>query len=179
MPVLNSCKVPELFIPFYSLPPALCKCGHSRSTGRQLKQSTFQALCSAQRAEHCKCCQLLFVFTGSVRKVNGLQTLALMRYTLVLGAHWDCQEGAFEGLIWEELDLNEKRGSGLATGRIPRVLSLLVWLFSVWHPLGHTKLQNIAVGLERDGQQDHILLRFKVVTRVKFVKVSLLPLRNV
>lgn len=47
------------------------------------------------------------------------------------------------------------------------------------HPLGFMKLQNTAVRPGRDGQENHVLLHFKVVMRVKYAKGSLHPLKNV
>lgn len=38
----------------------------------------------------------LFMLTGSIRKVRDLQTLALMRYAVVLGTNRSCQEGVLE-----------------------------------------------------------------------------------
>lgn len=57
--------------------------------------------------------------------------------------------------------------------------SLLSQLFSGCPPLGHRNLQNTAVGSGGDGQENHIPLCFKVVTRVKFAKRCLHPVKNV
>lgn len=112
-----------------------------------------------------------FMLPGNIRKVRDLQTSALVRYTEVLGTNCPCQEGAFEGCNWEELDLNESRqGSWLAAGRIPRELSVLGQLFSVCHPFGHRNLENRAKGWGRGGQEHHIPLCYKVVTRAEFAK---------
>lgn len=69
--------------------------------------------------------------------------------------------------VWAVSRKNSKRAGSLRQ------------LFSVCHPLGHRNLQNITKGSGRGGQENHIPLCYKVVTRVEFAKGSLHPLRNV
>lgn len=143
----------------------------------KIKLKTFliihKALChpSALFSTQCvgQCALELFMLLGNIRKVSDLQTSAIVRYTELLGTNCSCQEGAFEGSKWEELDLNESRGLGWQQEEFQESC-VLGQLFSVCHHFGHRNLQNIVKVTGRGGQENHLLLCYKVVTRTEFAK---------